>query len=84
MLQKDYCLDGDNSPSYYDHTCVGKTHAVASSLGDSFDTGELRSAYLYSLDHGLITSGSADLYLYSKITRKELAKIITIYANNIV
>jgi len=38
----------------------------------------------YALDHNLITSSSADARLYSKITRKELAKIIAVYAKNVI
>ena len=82
-LAMDYCPDGDASPSYYDNTCVWVTHSWTVT-SDAIDTNELRSAYFYALDHGLITSASSDARLYDKIRRRDLAKLIAIYAKNVV
>jgi hypothetical protein len=81
-LTMDYCPDGDDSPSYYDSTCVWVTHSWA--VSDTIDTNELRNAYFYGLDRGLISSASADARLYDKIRRRDLAKLIAIYAKNVV
>jgi hypothetical protein len=81
-LVMDYCPDGDDSPSYYDNTCVWVTHSWV--VSDTIDTNELRNAYFYALDRGLISSASADGRLYDKIRRRDLAKLIAIYAKNVV
>jgi len=81
----DYCPQGDDSPSYYDNTCKGTLQTTLPTGASNYiDTTELSNAYLYALDHGLITSSRGDMLLYNKITRRELAKIIALYAKNIV
>ena len=81
-LIMDYCPDGDDSLSYYDNTCVWVIHSWT--VSDTIDTNELRNAYFYALDRGLISTASADARLYDKIRRRDLAKLIAIYAKNVV
>ncbi len=86
-LTRDACPQGDSSPSYYD----GKCKASESSFAPQ-QTGEKKAdpvlseqtqAYERAYKHGITTiSGEDNARLTEAITRAELAKMMAVYAMN--
>lgn len=86
-LQKDYCPDGDFSPSYYDDTCEWNIHwsAIICPVEDSSYSQELIDAFQFAYGLGVTTMcpiEKADITW--NLLRKHLAKMITEYAVTIV
>lgn len=86
FLDKDDCPNGDNSDSYYDHTCEG-SHGSADScpVENSPYTQELTDAFQFAYGLWITTMcpiENADMKW--TLLRKHLAKMITEYAVTIV
>lgn len=91
-MRMDDCPNGDFSPSYYDKTCgtppqdIVLEGEVTSSSDDCSIEGstysdEENAAYLYACEKDITTIRNImDARLFDKITRAELAKVISQYA----
>jgi len=93
-ISKDSCPNGDNSGSYYDGTCgdtttenevvlSGEVEEDDETTADtsSAEKSELELAYDYAFSKGITTMDTIEkARLNDKITRAELAKVISQYA----
>ena len=88
-MQKDYCLDGDFSPSYYDNTCGTKTNGGNNTHGSAYDctiewstySSEANDAFLHACNLGMTESTSLkNIDIKEYILRKDVAKIISLFA----
>jgi hypothetical protein len=73
----DTCPHGDYSPSYYDRSCES-THGAATCIND-----ELTAAYQYAFDNKITALPIDKLNLCENISRKEVAMMISVFAENI-
>lgn len=84
-LRKDNCPNGDFSPSFYDSICWTKpttTHSSADTCDGA--TEELVGAYDFAFAHNITTQPTcARAKLENTIRRKEMAKMISVFAINI-
>jgi hypothetical protein len=85
-LKKDYCPNGDNSPSYYDGECDELEHGAADecSIDSPNYTEEEKAAYRFACEQDISAMNTIQsARLYSELTRAEMAKIVSVYAKNI-
>lgn len=74
-LFRDYCPQGDFSPSYYDNTC-SKPEPVEKDEKKP----ESENAYDWAFKHAITSKATLeDARLYDVLTRKELAKMLTVF-----
>jgi uncharacterized repeat protein (TIGR01451 family) len=59
-LKKDYCPNGDNSPSYYDGTCDGNEHGAPDdcAIDDANYTEEEKEAYRFACQQDISSMGN--------------------------
>lgn len=85
-LRKDDCPDWDFSPSFYDSVCGTKPTTTTHNSADTCDwaTDELIGAYDFAFAHQITTQPTcARAKLENTIRRKEMAKMISVFAINI-